>query len=268
MPKLSTRMPSFEGVAAGATATLRLPIGRTYERLKVAYAGVTLAEMKEIRLVGNGKTLQRWVGAGLLDSVNQFDGMAAASGILTLNLVRHNLMTRVAIEETAIGTGVAPSKDFPVTLTTLQLEIDIDAGASAPVLSCTAVQSAPRALALIKKVRTYNYSPAASGEFEISDLPKGDLINRVVFKSAKIDGLRIERDNRVIFDRTKAENEQSQTDGKRTPQAGFLIYDPTEEGYGAEPMVTAGVQDLRFVLKMTGADNVQVTVEYIGPMER
>jgi len=268
MPKLSTSMPSFEGVAAGATATLRLPIGRTYERLKIEYSGVTLPQLKELRLVGNGITIQRWVGAALLDVVNQFDGMAAAGGILTLNLVRHNLKTRVAIEETAIGTGVAPSNDFPVTLTTLQLEIDIDAAAAAPVLSCTALQSAPRPLALLKKVRTYNYSPAASGEFEISDLPRGDLINRIVFKTASMSGLRIERDNRVIFDRTKAENEQYQTDGARVPQAGYFIYDPTEEGYGAEPMVTAGVQDLRFVMKMTGADNVQVTVEYIGPMER
>lgn len=268
MPKLSVKMPSFEGVAKGATATLRLPIGRTYEKLKVKYSGVTLAQMKEIRLIGNGKTIQRWVGAAMVDTINQFEGMQASNGLLVLNMNRHGLKTRGAIEETALGTGVRPNERFPVTLTTLQLEIDIDAAATAPVLSCTAIQSAARPLNLIKKTRVYGYSPGAAGEFEISDLPKGDLISRIIFKSDEMDSLRIERDNRVIFDRDKTENEQSQTNGVRDPQDGLFIYDTAEEGYGSEALVTKGVHDLRFVLGMAAADNVQVTVEYLGYMER
>lgn len=268
MPKLTVKMPSFEGVTAGATATLRLPIGRTYEKLVIAYSGVTLAQMKEIRLIGNGKTLRRYVGAALVDVINQFDRQNAADGLLTLHLGRPGLLTRPAREETLLGTGIAPTEQVPVTLTTLQLEIDIDAAASGPTLSAKAVQSSPRPLDKVLKVRRFGYAPSAAGEFEISDLPRGDLINRIVFESSKIDAIRIERDNRVIFERTKAENEDLQSNGVRDPQTGYFVYDPTEEGYGSEPLVTAGVQDLRFILTMSGADQVPVNVEYIGRMER
>lgn len=268
MPKLTTRLPSFEGVTAGATATLRMPIGRTYEKLLISYTGVTLAQMQEIRLVGNGKTIRRYVGAALLNVMNLFDRQNAANGLLTLNLSRVGLITKAGREDTLLGTGIAPNEKWPVTITTLQLEIDISADAVGPTLSCKAVQSAPRPLDKILKLRRFGYAPSASGEFEIADLPRGELINRIVFESDKITALRVERDNRVIFDRTKAENEDIQSNGVRTPQSGYFVYDPTEEGYGSEPLITAGVQDLRFILTMSGADQVPVNVEYVGRMER
>lgn len=268
MPKLTTRMPSFEGVTAGSTATLRLPIGRTYEKLLISYSGVTLEQMTEVRLIGNGKTVRRYVGAGLVDVINQFDRQNAAAGLLTLNLTRPGLITKAGREDTLLGTGVRPTEQYPVTLTTLQLEIDIDSAALAPVMSCKAVQSSPRPLDKIMKVRRFGYAPSASGEFEIADLPRGDLINRIVFESANITALRVERDNRVIFERTKAENDDIQSNGVRDPQAGHFVYDPTEEGYGSEPLVTGGVQDLRIILTMSAAGQVPVNVEYIGRMER
>ena len=268
MPKLTNRLPSFEGVAAGATATLRMPLGRTYERLNLSYSGVTLAQLKEIRLIGNGKTMMRWVGAELINVMNKFDRMEAAAGILVLNFVRHGMMTKIGIEETAIGTGVPANEKFPVTLSTLQLEVDIDPAATAPVLSATSIETAPQPLGMIRKIRTFNHSPTAAGEYEIANLPKGDLIARIIFKTSNLNSLRIERDNRVIFERTKAENELLQKNGKRTPQDGYFIYDPSEEGYATEALVTANVQDLRFILNMAAADNIQVTVEYLGYLER
>lgn len=272
MPKLTTRLPSFEGVGFDSTATLRMPIGRTYEKVLISYANATLAQLKEIRLMGNGKTIRRYVGGALLDVINKFDRQNAAAGILTINLGRAGLITKAGREETLLGTGVAPTEQFPVTLTTLQLEIDIGSAAAStdpqPTLSAKAVQSAPRPLDKVLKVRRFGYAPSAAGEFEIADLPRGDLINRIVFESADILSLRVERDNRVIFERTKAENEDIQSNGVRTPQAGHFVYDPTEEGYGSEPLVTAGVQDLRFVLEMAAGGQVPVNVEYIGRMER
>jgi len=69
--KLTRTMPSFEGVAANSTATCRLPLGLTYNQIMLAYGGTsfTPADMTEIRLVANGKPVQRWAGADL-DSVN------------------------------------------------------------------------------------------------------------------------------------------------------------------------------------------------------
>lgn len=264
--KLSRQMPSFEGVAAGATATLRLPVGLSYEQLLVTYSGVTLAQMNDIRVVANGKTIMRFAGGSRLDSMNKFDGRAAAAGVLTIDFARYGLRTRQAEELTVLGSGMVPSADFPVTLTTLALEIDIDAAAVAPAMSARALQSAPRPLGLVKQVREYTYNAPAAGEYEIADLPKGPLFNRVFFHSAGITKLRVERDNFTVFERTKAENDLVQVDGVRVPAAGIFVFDPTETGMGAESLETMGVHDLRFILTMSAAGAVPVTVEAMAPL--
>lgn len=260
-------MPSFEGVAAGQTATCRLPIGRTYEQLLITYSGATLAQLNELRIIANGEVIHRVTELSKLDSMNQFEGRAAAGGVIIFDFNRFNMRTRAGEEFTALGTG---QLDDPNKITTLSMEVDIDAAAVGPALSAKAVQSAPRAVGQIIKTRQYTYTAGAAGEFEISDLPKGDSINKVYFGNDAVIGITklvIERDNFIEFERTAAENSVIQTDGVRTPQAGYVVYDPTENGNGSENLSTAGVQDLRFRLTLTAAGQVPLTVETIGVPE-
>lgn len=264
--KLTRQMPSFEGVAAGATATLRLPVGLSYEQLLITYSGVTLAQLSEIRVVANGKTIMRFASGERLDAMNQFDGRAAAAGVLTIDFARYGLRTRQAEELTVLGTGIAPSQEFPVSITTLALEIDIAGAAAAPALSARAVQSVPRPLGLIKQIREYTYTAGAAGEFEISDIPKGPLFNKVYFHSGNVTALRVERDNYTLFERSATENNLIQSDGIRVPQAGVFVFDPTEAGLGAESLETMAVHDLRFVLTMSAGGSVPVTVEALAPL--
>lgn len=267
MPLLTQKMPSFQGVAAGQTATCYMPLGRTFHQLLITYSGATLAQLNELRLMVNGEAVQRVVELTELDVINKFEGRAAASGVIVLDLERFGLLTRGGREVTALGTG-HPEDSRPVQ--SLSLEIDIDAAATSPVLSMKALQSPARPSGVIKKVRKHTYTVSATGEFEISDLHKknGELINRVIFKHASIDGLKIDRNNLAIFDRTAAENTLVQNDGVRVAQSGYFVYDPTENGYGSEGLVTAGVQDLRFILDMSGTGSLEVTVESIAPLEK
>ena len=125
-------MPSFEGVAANQTATLRLPIGFTFHQLYISYGGTfTLAQMTEIRVVANGQTIMRLDSGAVLDDYNTYEGRAAASGILCIDFDRYNLRTRAGEEFTALGTGFPQD---PTPLTTLSVEIDIG-GATNPTLS-------------------------------------------------------------------------------------------------------------------------------------
>lgn len=264
--KTTRAMPGWEGVVAGQTATLRLPIGLTYHQLWTTFTGVTLAQMNELRVVANGEVIQRYGSGTLLDSYNQFDGRVAAVGaanILCIDFDRFGMRTRAGEEFTALGTGLG---NDPTPLTTLSLEMDIDAGAAASTLATVAVQSVPRALGLIKKVRAFTYNPAGAIVFEISDLPKGDLINRIFidFSAGNLQNLQIERDNFRVFDRSDTVNERIQTDGIRVPQASQYVYDPTEAGNGAESLVTQDVNDLRFFLDHTAAATDTIAVEYIG----
>ncbi|HHJ14270.1 MAG TPA: hypothetical protein ENJ79_07815 [Gammaproteobacteria bacterium] len=264
---VTRRMPGFEGVAAGNTATLRCPIGLTYHQLLLSYSGVTLAQMDEIRVLANGEVIHRYTSGSQLDSLNQFEGRAAASGVIVIDFDRYNLRTRRAEEVTGLGTG---DPDDPTPITTLAVEVDINSAATGPALSAKAVQSPPQPVGIIKKVRQFTYTAAASGDYEIADLPKGDIINKVYFgnhATVVYNSLKIERDNFVVFERTVAENELIQTDGVRVPQADYVVYDPTENGHGAEGLTTAGVNDLRFTLNLTNAGSVPTTVEYLGPLE-
>lgn len=263
MPRNTLRMPSAQGVAAGQTATFRLPIGRTYHTLLLTYSGVTLAQMTEIRLVINGKTQRRITGGSWQDTLNKFVKHSAAAGVLRIDLDRSRMRLKQGEEYTAIGTGVA---NDPQEITTMSLEIDIDGAAAAPAMSLKAVQSEPTPAGMISKLREFSYNPAAAGDFEISDLPKGDLIGRIYFRKAGINSVKIERDGFTAFERTAAENSLIQTDGERTPQADVFVFDPSELGFAGEQLATAGVQDLRITVNVAAGGAMPVVVEYIGPL--
>lgn len=272
MPRTFRQMPTFNGVAASSTATCNLPIGATYHGILLEFGGTTMeaTNIDEIRVKANGRTIFTADG-GDLDSMNKFDGRAASVDHLYIDFERYGLKTRAATELTALGTGAPqsnePGPNFnPVPISTLQLEVDIDGSASAPTLSAKASQSAARPLGLIRHRRKFSYSPAGSGDFEIADFPKGLLIDKVYLKQTTltINSVKVDRDNFRLFDRTAAQNNVMQNDGVRTSQSGWFVYDPTEDGYGAESLATKGVQDLRFIVNCSAAGTITAYVDYVG----
>jgi hypothetical protein len=279
MAKTFRPMPAVQGVAAGSIASLNAPIGLTYHGMLFTMGGTTfnLALITEIRVKGNGREIFKVAGSDL-DVHNKYEGRAAASATqFYLDFERYGLdvfggsTAAEALrgrELTAIGTGVQPTKDSPIELTTLQLELDISASASAPTLSAKALQSGPRSLGFLKKRRKFVYTPGGAVEFEISDLPKGDLIDKIYIHSAgnKITRVKLERDNFLSFDRTPDENNQSQIDGVRVPQGSLFVIDPSEAGRGDEAFITANVQDFRLKVTVSASDTLTIYVDYLGSL--
>lgn len=262
---LTRKMPSFSGVGAGQTATCRLPIGLAYHALLLTYSGATLAQLNEARVIADGEVIHRYVELTKLDTFNKFEGRAAAAGVIVIDFDRYNLNTRPGREFTKIGTG---DPNDPNPISTLTLEVDVDAAAIGTALSLKAIQSDPAPSGIVKKVREFNYNAPAAGDYEVSDLPKGEMINKIYLSKAGINSLKIERNNFVVFDRTAAENDLVQTDGVRVPQTNFFVYDPTEQGYGAEGLATAGVKDLRLTINVAASGAIPITVEYLGTLEK
>ena len=278
--RISVKVPNSNGVTPGQTAVWDLPIGRRYHSLQLEYSGVTLAQMSEIRIVANGEVIQRY-SAAERDSINQYDGRAAAAGILVLPFDRFALYQQKGEEATAIQTGSADPKSG-VAITNFKLEIDLVSAVYTPSIKITAEQSDndPKnpGPGLILRVMKYAYAFGAAGENEISDLPKGTegpkflMVNRAIFKAANITNLKLERSNFVIFDRSKALNERRQVDGVRAPQAGYVVFDPTEEGYDFEPVALVApngqpYQDFRYKLQMSGGETVTALIEYLGTLQ-
>lgn len=273
--KLTRKAPGWDGaVVGGNTVTLRLPIGLTYHQLFTEYdfrgaanALLTLAAaVGEIRVVANGKPVWN-VQASELDAHNQFESRAAAlGGILTMDFDRYNLRTRPATEFTQIGTG---AQGDPTPLTTFIVEMELKAAVVSGSLTTRMRQSESAPLGLFKKLRRFVHTFNGAGEFQISDYPKGDLINAIYwFQSANnISAVRLERDNFVMFDRGKALNDRIQTDGVRVTQNGLFVYDTTEDGDGTDQLVTKGINDLRFFMNIDGAMTITSLIEFIGALE-
>ena len=266
MPKTFKQMPSFEGVAAGQTATLRLPIGQTYHALYIPFNGVTLAQMTGIRVVANGKAIHTYSSGEVLNKMNMDEGRESANTakILVIDFERYGMEGRSARELTALGTG--HPKD-PTPITTLAVEIDISPDAAGPALSCRALRSAPTPLGMMKKVRRFSYNAPGEGDYEISDLPKGELINQAFFLTDQVLSVKLERNSYVEFERTATENKLIRRNAERKPQAGQFVYDPVEFGNGSETLATRGVNDLRFILNMAQAAPVETVVVYLGALD-
>lgn len=277
--RLHVKMPSANSVAAGQTATFNLPIGRRYHDLRFALTNITAAQVDMLRIKVNGESIITCTGAEL-DSINQFDGRAAAAGLLSVGFDRFSLYSQQGEEITALQTGSADPKTG-VSITQFSAELDINAAVVNPAISLTATQSDndPKVPGpgLIRRLMRYSRTFSAAGIVELSDLPKGtegpkfQIINRTVFKTAATN-LEIERDNRKVFQRSKTVNDRIQADGVRVPQAGYFVYDPTEEGYDYEGVTLfdpAGraYQDLRYLLELPAGETTIALVEYLGALQ-
>ena len=273
MTVLTRNLPSFNGVQEGGTATLDLPLGLTYKGIMLNRGGTNFdnADIAELRVKGNGRLLYTVSGADLA-SINQFDGLQNPSGNFTyLDFERPKLKTKAATELTAIGTGAPINTDpnsplfNPTPLTTLQLEIDIS-GSTAPTLAATAYQIGPRPLGVLKKRRKFTYTASGAGDLEIATLPRGDVIDQIVFipSSDVITNMRLERDNFIVFERSNTLNDQYQTEfGVRVPQAGVDCICPSEQGFGNQSIAT-NVNDFRIILTTSGAASIVTYVDYLG----
>lgn len=270
--RFTRKLNTFEGVAAGQTATLRLPTGLTYHQILIGYTGVTLAQIEEITVVANGKPIQTFRSGTEIDNRNKFDKRAASTdGLLVIDFERFGILTRAGREHTALGTGMPRSASNPHPITTLELQIQVAAAAVGTAFTAKAIQSAGSDTGVIKKVRTFTYDPAGAGDYEISDLPKTGTINRIFFDHANVDEVTIESDGYVIYQRTRAENTRVQNDGERLVNATTFAVDPSELGYTGEGIATRygdgrEISDLRFRLNMSAAATVPVTVEYLDEL--
>jgi len=284
MSKITTQLPKPEGVAANSTATFRIPVGRRIHALylAMAYNATTqnVSHFSEIRIYANDEVIQRFSGTER-DTLNQFDGLAAATNVLVIPFDRIGLKTVAGQEETALNTGVADANGRN-KISNMYMEIDI-AGATINQNDLTLYAKESDAIlgqgaGTIPFIRKESRSAAgADSDFQISDLvnpgvnaPDKLALNRVTFKpsTGSISNLRIDRNNYQVFDRTDTVNRVVQAAGVREPQAGYYMIDATENGHGGEPIALHGMVDFRYRLNVSAAMSVSCISEYFGALSR
>ncbi|MFL1484901.1 major capsid protein P2 [Marinobacter sp. LN3S78] len=268
--RIFKKVQAPEGVAPGQTATVRFAIGSKYHEIAMV-TNMALADMTEIRLIANNKTIHRY-SATERDTMNQYYGLPAfgAAKILYIPLDRKALKTRSMEEVTGINTGVTGESGERINA--LYLEVDIASGATTPTLDVYATTSAATGdgVGTVMHITKHNRNAAGSGELQVSDLPfnrptAAALNASFIFPSANdISKIVVERGLYKVFERSKALNERMQTIGERVPQGSCHVVDFTENGYGANALDLRGYQDFRYLLTMTGAAQVTFLSEYLG----
>lgn len=277
--RFDTKMPAPNAVAASATTTFKLPIGRRYHLLSLIGSATTIAvtDAPEIRVLLNEKVIQRFSGDHR-NVMNLFDGrddaaISAARFELVIPFDRYGLLTRAAEEETAINTG-SKDKDGRA-INSFSLEVDLGAGLTGtPKLELYATQSeaidgGPGSVPyILKSTRDF----AAADTYDISDLPRNNVQNQFLDKlfikpsTSTLDNFQVFANDTKIFERTAELNERRQRDGVRIPQAGWNVIDRTEHGYGGDPFDMRGLNDWRLKLVTGAALTAQFYAHYIGSL--
>lgn len=254
--KKFTKLPSVSNVAAGATATLDLPLGLTYDVLMVNLTNITLAQLTNIEIRVNGKTVQEFATGTELDNINKYHGrLAFANGVLPIFFMRPELSLPGERAITALGTA---------DIATLSFHADVDAACTSPAITIYAQQSAQTNLGVITKIRAFPRAAATSGDFEITNIPRsGARIACVHLFKADISHCVIKVDGREAVDATKTLLEQMQSAWGKTPVTASATHvDFVLNGNIQDALITAGVQDLlvRPTLDTEGA--VRTIVEF------
>ncbi len=261
------KVGSFQGVAASSTATTHLATNQTFHSLILSHANA-VSTLDEIRVMANGVAIHRYSGAQL-DALNQYYGRAAGTsgGELFIDFDRRGIRARGGAEISGIGTAPFNPETNLNPITSLSVEVDLDATAS-PSLSMVAQVSGADPAGSVRKVRPFTHSPAGSGDFQIGDLPRGDIILAAHMSSSAITALRVETNQVVRHDLTKDQNDVWVTDGfeGRVAQTNYYHYDPAADGHGSEWLVTDPGQDLRLIATVSGATTISSLIEYLGPV--
>lgn len=278
--KLTQKLPNPDAVAAGNTATLRVPVGRRVHQIMLTYpysANLNATKFDEIRVFVNGNVIQRFSGTQR-DKLNQFDGMGSdVTGVLVIPFERTGAWTVGEREMTALNTGSA--NEAGLMINSLYIEIDINATATIfpSQLRAYSIESDQIAggAGLIPYIRTELRSvTGADTDFQISDLvnpgvnaPDKIALLRATFvpkNAATINNLRIDRNAYNLFDRTDTLNRIVQTNGIRLPQVGYYSIDTCESGVAADVIQLVNMTDFRYRLDVSGASDINVISEYYG----
>lgn len=250
------KLPSVDNVAAGNQAVLNCPVGLTYDFIDLVYSGVTLAQLQNIEVVINGKTIQKFLNGTELDNLNQFYGRGAANGVLRLWFERPELSELRVRRLTSLGTA---------DVQTLTVQMDIDGAAVDPAISAYAMLGAPQPLGLVTKVKAFPVTFATSGQQEIDNIPRsGASICAMHLFKADISNVEVESNSVKLLDATKTVSEDIQSKYGRTPiTASATHVDFCVNGDPRQALNTKGMSDLRLRPTIDTPGAVRVVVEFI-----
>lgn len=214
---------SFNGVAAGQTATLDLPVGPVvYHGVRLLYGTSTggganqtnmEAEISQVRLKINGKAQRTFTSEELFD-INALHNIAFQTGLLPIYFSEP--WRRSSQGEDSLAWGTAD-------IDTFQVEVDIAAGATSPTLEARVmIDRLRRPMGPIVKWKRFTQPVSATGIVSNTTLPKSDDYYSIYCWSANISDVEIKKDQEEVFKLTAGQIDDLLSNHDFTPVSGLV----------------------------------------------
>lgn len=273
MPRSFDNVVNIENVLAGRRATVRLPLGPTYDKIHFALTNCVAADLTNWKLELSGVLVSDPSSAAIMQKVDQYLGRTIEAGFFTWHFNEDDILAEL---QDGRFFGLATQG-----LTSATISFDIDAGVTDPGIEVFVERSDPWPAIgqWIRKFRSYPVQQAAAAFTETTTLPlprnpqvrgpNGAMIDQPLYaaryyvEKADIGDVEFKIDSVSFFKLPKAVNEYMQRRYKKVPQAGLNVIDFTLQGdmRQAFPLLPS-IQDYRLKHYAATAGQTVIHVDY------
>lgn len=265
------KVGQIDGVASSSRCTVKLPIGLTFEYVRLVMANITAAQCTNIQVRLNGQVVQEYRSGTEMELVNDFQdkNYVTVANQLLFDFRRIGCTQREDRDMTLIRTGV-PNKQGSgfYDVATFELSFDLASGLTSPSISAYASMVDPAPLGVVRYVRSLSYTPSGTGDYEISDVPRQMLIERIAYNITT--GVFTEVKNKingnVVYEGPLSVHNADQNNGVRVTQSNWFFMEPDPRGDGRDWIDARPAADFRQVLTISTAGNIPVVLHQIGPL--
>lgn len=260
------KMPTPGSYNAGQTASTKLLLGNTHERVDIRCNAQIAAAPKDlaaadwttvfgdIRVIANGQTKIEIDAADLVMRAG-FYGTPIEAGVLPLDLRMHWMKDPRAAELGAYGTQ---------GLSTLTIELDVKAGQTINSLEIYSQQAPQTPWGPHLEIHRYNRNVGVAGQIDISDLPRPSnvMMTAFHFNTSNINAMSVYADQVQRVDTDAIQRAAVLAAIGRTQAAGYTSWDYLYRDVPVDGQVM-GVQDFRIKPTFTAAGSYNLITETI-----
>lgn len=265
------RLPSLSRVVPGATATLEMPLGVTYEKIiftVTAAAGLDLTDLARLNVLIDGKPIQTFKDLTRLKAINDYfgrdvDTVAATQIQFAIHFNRAELLDNTWRKAPGIGTD---------DVQTFHIELDIAAAAPADIkiVAHAIVNPIRQKLGAFFRIREFPANSAVAGVLEADKLPRGAWYSVIHLFKADISAVEVTANDVKIVDATKSVLERIQKGAsviRRVPQTAACTHiDLITDGDLLDSLQTANLQDFRIKMTLDTAGAVDIVTETVDTL--
>jgi len=229
---------------------MSLPVGPTYNEIHLV-TSLSATQIRQVSVVLNGDTIIQVSGNDLV-MMEKYKGHYVQDGMFIIPFTNPTAKNQNGANFGGLVTLAGEN---------ITLEVEIGDGSNGITLDAYAFQTPARATRVfVPRIRTHVMQASAAGWNDFTTFPANAAtsIRRAYFK-AKINRLKVERDNLILFDAKETLQRMQQKRVGRFPQENIYIFDPTMYGFEQADVLNTGYQS-EFVFRVDAVEAKPISI--------